>query len=68
MFPKATHPVFGSVDSCGFPIKMSDSELKVVSGCPNLGQHTESVLKELLGYDDAKVAELRKRGVILDGE
>ena len=68
MFPKATHPVFGSVDSCGFPIKMSGSELEVVSGCPNLGQHTESVLKELLGYDDARVAELRKRGVILHGE
>ena len=65
MFEKATHPVFGSVDSCGFPIKMSESELKVISGCPELGQDTGRVLKELLGYEDMKIGELREQGVIL---
>lgn len=65
MFEKATHPVFESVDSCGFPIRMSDSQFKVVSGCPDLGQDTDRVLKGLLGYDDMKVSELRDQGVIL---
>ena len=65
MFQKATHPIFKVVDSCGFPIKMSESELNVVSGCPELGQDTGSVLKELLGYDDKKVNDLRKREVVL---
>jgi len=60
----ATHPVYGVVDSCGFPIKMSESELKVVSGCPELGQDAAKVLNELLGYDDKKIARLRKQGAI----
>jgi crotonobetainyl-CoA:carnitine CoA-transferase CaiB-like acyl-CoA transferase len=64
MLEQATHPVYGIIDSCGFPIKMSQSELKVDTGCPELGQDTGTVLKELLGYSDAKVSELRKGGVI----
>jgi crotonobetainyl-CoA:carnitine CoA-transferase CaiB-like acyl-CoA transferase len=64
MLAGATHPVYGVVDSCGFPIKMSESELKVVSGCPELGQDTTKVLNELLGYDDKKIARLRKQGAI----
>jgi crotonobetainyl-CoA:carnitine CoA-transferase CaiB-like acyl-CoA transferase len=64
MFAKATHPVYGVVDSCGFPIKMSESELKVTTGCPELGQDTTKVLNELLGYDDKKIARLRKQGAI----
>jgi len=64
MFERANHPVYGAVDSCGFPIKMSEAELKVRSGCPELGQDTEKVLKELLGYNKTKLTGLRKRGVI----
>jgi crotonobetainyl-CoA:carnitine CoA-transferase CaiB-like acyl-CoA transferase len=65
MFQTAAHPTFGPIDSCGFPIKMSGSELDVVSGCPELGQDTEAVLGELLGYDAGKVRRLRERGVVL---
>lgn len=65
MFVKVSHPVFGSVDSCGFPIKMSESDVEIVSGCPELGQDTERVLKELLEYDSAKIMRLRKEGIIL---
>jgi crotonobetainyl-CoA:carnitine CoA-transferase CaiB-like acyl-CoA transferase len=64
MLEQATHPVYGVIDSCGFPIKMSQSELKVDTGCPELGQDTDTVLKELLGYGDMKISELRKGGVI----
>lgn len=64
MFQTATHPAFKVIDSCGFPIKMTQSEMDVLSGCPELGQHTEAVLKELLGYDAAKVSRLRDREVV----
>lgn len=64
MFQTATHPTFKVVDSCGFPIKMTQSELDVLSGCPELGQHTEAVLRELLGYGAGEVSELRKREVV----
>jgi len=43
---------------------MSDSDLGVVSGCPQLGQDTVTVLKELLGYDDRKVSELREGKIV----
>jgi len=65
MFEKVNHPVYGNIDLCGFPIKMSEAELKVLSGCPELGHDTEIVLKELLGYSNTKIDRLRKRGVIL---
>jgi crotonobetainyl-CoA:carnitine CoA-transferase CaiB-like acyl-CoA transferase len=64
MLEGVTHPVYGIIDSCGFPIKMSQSVLKVDTGCPELGQDTGTVLKELLSYSDAKISELRKGGVI----
>jgi crotonobetainyl-CoA:carnitine CoA-transferase CaiB-like acyl-CoA transferase len=64
MFQEVTSPVYGVVDSCGFPIKMSESELKVFSGCPELGQDTDRVLRELLGYSDKKIKELRRQRVI----
>jgi crotonobetainyl-CoA:carnitine CoA-transferase CaiB-like acyl-CoA transferase len=65
MFASVTHPVYGTVDTCGFPIKMSASEISVVSGCPPLGQDTGAVLKEMLGYDDRRIGELREREVVL---
>jgi crotonobetainyl-CoA:carnitine CoA-transferase CaiB-like acyl-CoA transferase len=31
---------------------------------PRLGEHTESVLKDLLKYDEQKIQELRKEKII----
>ncbi|MFN0092030.1 MAG: CoA transferase [Acidimicrobiales bacterium] len=31
---------------------------------PALGEHTEQVLRDLLGYDDARIAELRRAGAL----
>lgn len=64
MFQQVVHPVYGVIDSCGFPIKMSGSELEPATGCPELGQDTDKILKELLGYSDAKINSLRREGVI----
>jgi crotonobetainyl-CoA:carnitine CoA-transferase CaiB-like acyl-CoA transferase len=64
MFQTAANPALGPIESCGFPIKMSDSELNVVSGCPQLGQDTGTVLRELLGFDDRKVSELREAKIV----
>ena len=47
----------------GFPIRFSSSEW-VPSAPPTLGQHTEEVLKELCGYDEARLDELRRARVI----
>jgi len=38
--------------------------LPVPSKAPEVGEHTEAVLRGVLGYDDAKVASLRDAGAL----
>ena len=57
------HPVRGTVRLIGNPIKLSDSPT-VEQPSPLLGQHSEEVFADILGYDAAKVAGLREAGVV----
>ncbi len=57
------HPERGKFLTVGNPIKLSDSET-VVKRSPLLGEHTEEILKELVGYDDEKIAAAREEGAI----
>lgn len=44
------------------PIKFVDEELPHPTKAPTVGQHTEQVLRQLLGWDDARIAEARSAG------
>ena len=55
------HPTRGKYLSVGNPIKLSDSETEVKRS-PLLGEHTEEILRRVLGYDDAGVARLMDSG------
>jgi crotonobetainyl-CoA:carnitine CoA-transferase CaiB-like acyl-CoA transferase len=44
------------------PIKFIDEELPAPSMAPTVGQHTESVMANVLGYDKDKIAALRSVG------
>jgi crotonobetainyl-CoA:carnitine CoA-transferase CaiB-like acyl-CoA transferase len=46
------------------PIKLLGEELPVPAKAPTAGQHTDEILREVLGYDDARVAVLRKAGAL----
>jgi crotonobetainyl-CoA:carnitine CoA-transferase CaiB-like acyl-CoA transferase len=46
------------------PIKFLDVDLPTPSKAPALGQHTDEVLREVLGYDEARVADLRGGGAL----
>jgi crotonobetainyl-CoA:carnitine CoA-transferase CaiB-like acyl-CoA transferase len=46
------------------PIRMSGKEFGVRLAPPMVGEHTEEILAEVLGYDNETVADLRDRGVI----
>ncbi|MBV6272801.1 CoA transferase [Alcaligenaceae bacterium CGII-47] len=48
----------------GNPVKFSGSESSKFSRPPSLGEHTQSVLGELLGYSRNTIEELRNAGVI----
>jgi CoA:oxalate CoA-transferase len=58
------HPTAGKVRSPGFPVKMSKTPGTDRLPAPQLGQHNEEVLTQLLGYTKEQVADLRKAGVI----
>ena len=44
--------------------RLDRTPLSVPRGAPRLGEHTDEVLRELLGLSDAEVAALRSNGVI----
>jgi len=61
MYVEIDHPQRGKWYNVGMPIKLSDSPVKIERS-PLLGEHTEEVLKEVLGFDDTRVAALKASG------
>ena len=61
MYVELDHPQRGKWWNVGMPIKLSASPAKIERS-PLLGEHTDQVLTEVLGYDAAKVAALRSAG------
>lgn len=53
-------------DQIPTPVKFLDEEVPIPTKAPTVGQHTETVLREVLGYDDEKVASLRAAGALGD--
>jgi formyl-CoA transferase len=58
------HPTAGMLDFPGFPYKFSRTPAQAHRPPPLLGEHTEEVLVELLGYSPEEVQNLYKRGVV----
>jgi len=59
-----THSTVGTVEQVGPAVRYSDSDNSIRSAPPTLGQHTDSVLSKLLGYDQEKILRLRQKNVI----
>jgi formyl-CoA transferase len=58
------HPKLGPIKAVGQAINMTRTpEPEKLRPTPELGQHTEEILREL-GYNDAAIAELRAREVV----
>ena len=64
MAPEVHHPVLGEMRVVGQALKMSESPQPMRSAAPEPGEHTEELLKELLGYDAAQIEALREEGVV----
>jgi formyl-CoA transferase len=61
MWVELEHPQRGKWWNVGMPIKLSASPAQIRRS-PTLGEHTEEVLKQVLGYDEAKVGALKQAG------
>ena len=64
MFVELEHPKAGKIKLINFPVKFSETQPVLKTPAPLLGQHNKEILSELLGYDDEKIQELMKKGVI----
>jgi formyl-CoA transferase len=58
------HPSGASARLVGSPIKMSATPPQYDKAPPLLGQHTDTVMREVLGESEEGIAALRERGVI----
>jgi len=60
------HPTAGSgkVPLIGNPVKMSGTPPQYRLAPPTLGQHSDEVLKELLGFDEKQIQELKNEKTI----
>jgi formyl-CoA transferase len=61
MWVELDHPQRGKWFNVGMPIKLSDSPAEIKRS-PTLGEHTEEILKTVLGYADEKIAQLKTAG------
>ena len=63
MMMEVPDPVAGTMWVSGKSIKFSRTPM-VVGSAPTVGQHTEEILRETLGYSDDKVRELVAKDVV----
>jgi len=64
MILHADHPDFDGLIVPGSPLKTVGANAAPNTRAPRLGEHTDDVLQRLLGYDSARIAELRAKQII----
>ena len=58
------HTAAGTVPQVANPIRFSRTPIEYRHGPPVLGEHTESILADDLGFDAGQIAELQRKGVV----
>lgn len=64
MVQMVEHPIAGPVPLLGPVAKLSATPAQIRSAPPLLGEHTDQVLRELLGYSAEQISALRHAGVL----
>lgn len=64
MVTEVEHESCGKIKVVNTPVKYSGSNVGIRSAPPTLGQHTNYVLKEVLGMNEEKVEKLKTQGVV----
>lgn len=64
MIAEIPHPTIGTLRLTGVPIQHSETPGAIRRPPPLLGEHTDDVLADVLGFSPEKIASLRGRGTI----
>ncbi|MBL8062742.1 MAG: CoA transferase [Anaerolineales bacterium] len=64
MLVEMPHPTIGVLPLVGSPLKMKGTPVQYKSPPPLMGEHTADILKDVLGYSEEKVLELKGRGCV----
>lgn len=62
------HPAFGKITTNGVPAKYSGTPNPAIRTAPDLGEHTEEILKDIVGLDDAGIQALAKEHATTPGD
>jgi len=65
MIAEVPHPTIGTLKLTGAPIKFSDTPSSIRRHPPLLGEHTDEVLAEALGYSNDKIKSLKAEGAVV---
>jgi len=65
MLVEVEHPVAGKLAISNTPVKLSRTPGGIRGPAPAVGQHTDDVLREMLGMERGEVARLREAGVVI---
>jgi len=64
MAAEVEHPTAGRIRLPGIPVKFAGTPARIQGPPPRLGEHTDAVLRQVLGLGDAEIAELRASGAL----
>jgi crotonobetainyl-CoA:carnitine CoA-transferase CaiB-like acyl-CoA transferase len=64
MIETVDHPTIGPLKVIGTPFKFGGTPTSVRRAPPLLGQHTDEILRDELGYDPARIVALREAKVV----
>ncbi len=64
MVKEMEHEWCGPIKMVNTPVKYSESKPSIRSVPPMLGQHTDEILREILGLNESEIEKLKAEGAV----
>jgi len=61
---RVPHPTAGEVTLCVNPIRFTGMQPPPAKAPPTIGEHTDGILRDVLGLDLAAIASLHERHIV----